>query len=278
MLLAMMPLCSFAFVIKEGESEVTCDNASEWYKELSTTTLEKAYALKYIVSCTGRSRLERISSEEWFTSDFFIQNKKELNRLISVAEFSQEDVELIFWFVGKFYLTPKSNELVRKAFLVELDKHQDFYGTDGDHPYQPHIMTFDHYTRIASKYYSNGMYDEGKRVLNELRELPYQDTLKIDKKIANYEIAYKTATKSEFKEATALTSETIEEKKSGLNEVAELDKNTKPVPEGIKQEKQVDPAPAVTQLESIFKQYGIFIFAFLIFFGMYLYSRRKTKK
>lgn len=278
MLMAMMPLCSFAYVIKEGKSEVTCENASEWYKKLSATTLEKAYSLNHVIYCAGKSRLEKISSEEWFTSDFFIENKKELNRLISVAEFSQENVELIYWFVRKFYLTPQSNEIVRKAFLVELDKHQDFYGTDGDHPYQPHVMTFDHYTSIASKYYSNGMYDEGKRILNELRELPYQDILKIDKEISDYEIVYKTPTKSELKEATALTTETIEEKKSALNEVAEFDKNTKPVLEVTKQAKQVDPASAVTQLESILKQDGIFILAFLLFLGMYLYSRRKTKK
>ena len=60
--------------------------------------------------------------------------------------------------------------------------------------------------------------------------------------------------------------------------MAEFDKNTKPVLEVTKQAKQVDPASAVTQLESILKQDGIFILAFLLFLGMYLYSRRKTKK
>ncbi len=173
-------------------------------------------------------------------------------------------------------LDPEINEILTKAYLRSIEKDPQYCYSSDEHPYEERVVFERFYTQIASAYYSNGMKGEGERILNELRELPHQYLAGIDDAQERYERSYsrwedKQKALKEKAQSIGITNIEDSTKENVKEEIATTEPNT---------EKQIEPntASAVTKLESIFKQYGIFILAFLIFFGMYLYSRRKTKK
>ncbi len=173
-------------------------------------------------------------------------------------------------------LDPDINEMLTKAYLRSIEKDPQYCYSSDEHPYEERVVFERFYTQIASAYYSNGMKGEGERILNELRELPHQYLAGIDDAQERYERSYsrwedKQKALKEKAQSIGITNIEDSTKENVKEEIATTEPNT---------EKQIEPntASAVTKLESIFKQYGIFILAFLIFFGMYLYSRRKTKK
>jgi hypothetical protein len=72
-------------------------------------------------------------------------------------------------------LNEENYEFLTKILVEKTIQNPPFDET-GEHLFQPEVFTFKQYENIARKYYSNGMQEDGERIINELKLLPYQDS------------------------------------------------------------------------------------------------------
>lgn len=179
---------SFAFVNIKDISVESC-NAVNKLLGSEISKLERAYYHSYTIFCRRKLEFPHLSNETWFSSKYYLKNINLVNQLISEANLNNEGIELIDLMRNKFYLTLQNHERLKKSMLKHLVEDSSYY-EEGTHSFEQHVMAEELYTDIASRYYSNGMKEDGERVLNELRKIPHQYLPRIDIAQKRYEASF----------------------------------------------------------------------------------------
>lgn len=266
---------AFGFTQVKDSSVETCTKVKELL-DLNNTKLEEAYYLNAILACGSSNDYKNYSRDEWLASNFYTQHRKRINDLVFEADYKIEDVELIALLKNKFYLTPKNHERIKKGYLASLEIDSSHL-EGGEHPYEPHKMAESLYFDISSRYYANGMKDDGDRILDELRQLPYQYLPDIERAQKWGHEAY-SRWELEQKKTQDNATDSIE-----IKARAEITGSESKVSEEAEAESEADVDGLSSESETIkldpgMKPYGLFLLGFLALLSLYLFSNRKRKK
>lgn len=264
---------AFAFEqLKSGDKD-KCAKAESYMNSKSSTNLEQAYYLSKVTFCARKQQFSELTREEWFSSNYYLENIFKVNELASSANYNQEAIELISEMHEKFYLTAKTRETITKAFLEAVEKNPDYWSSD-EHPYIRHELETNKYGLIAMSYYSAGMKEDGLRILNELRARPLQYIPEIDEMQKDFEVGYEKWVSLQRKKESERTGEVklIEETgtkadqenyKLASNEIRKLVAEDSNQAENSRKLIQVG-------LFSIIEEYGKYILLVLLLIGVYL--------
>jgi hypothetical protein len=151
-----------------------CEIVDEILGRDSLNKLQKAYMLRVEFECFAKTEMANDNIDA--VVDRKDQYEYEVNRVIQ--EMSQTNKEFSLFILElnlRLPLNEENYEFLTKMLVEKTNQNPPFDET-GEHPFQPEVFIFSNYENIARKYYSSGMQEDGQRIINELKLLPYQDS------------------------------------------------------------------------------------------------------
>lgn len=265
-----LSLDSFGFMKISSRDALACKQASQLLDMSLNTKLEEAYYLRHVIFCSRLDENKHFTNSEWLSSGYFIRNMSIVNSLIIEADYSIEKVGLIDELTGQFFVSPEANEIIRLGLLESLAKDSSYYDSD-EHPYEENKVIEENYFAIAIAYYDSGMNEDGHRVLNELRQLPYQYLPNIDAtQIRGEQIYEKWVTKQ---------SELVEKSEQQVSKTK--GRKQKTVDVTVTEEAELSPIRIQSDnfnADSFVIEVVVFICIFISIFGFLIFRRKKNKK